>query len=125
LIKLGVPRPFVVQLLFFHRYIFILTDEAERMVRARMLRTFDTRLMGFKVFVALVSNLLLRTLDRAERIYRAMCCRGFDGRVRMIRTMKITRKEIGFAWGWIFLFVVFRCFNIPLIVGELITGALR
>jgi cobalt/nickel transport system permease protein len=124
LIKLGVPRPFVIQLLFFYRYIFILTDEAERMVRARSLRTFDARLMGFKVFVSLVSNLLLRTLERAERIYRAMCCRGFDGNIRLIRTMKITSKEIGFAWGWIVLFVLFRCFNMPLIFGRLISGGL-
>ncbi|MFA6217397.1 MAG: cobalt ECF transporter T component CbiQ [Candidatus Omnitrophota bacterium] len=125
LIKFGVPKPFVVQLLFFYRYVFILTDEAERMVRARSLRTFHTRMMSFKVFVALVSNLLLRTLDRAERIYRAMCCRGFDGQIRIIRYMEIRRKEVEFIFAWAFLFVFFRYFNMPLTLGKLIAGVLK
>jgi cobalt/nickel transport system permease protein len=89
LLKLGVPRPFAVQLLFFYRYIFVLVDEAERMVRAGSLRAFNSGAMGFKNFISLLSHLLLRTLDRAERIYLAMRCRGFDGRIRIIRTMNI------------------------------------
>lgn len=125
LLKLGVPRPFVVQLLFFYRYIFVLTDEAERMVRARSLRAFNSRTMGFKTFISLIGHLLLRTLDRAERIYRAMCSRGFDGHFRIIRSMKISYKEIIFVFGWVLLFVFLRCFNIPLKLGMLITGFLK
>lgn len=125
LTKFGVPRPFVVQLLFFYRYIFVLTDEAERMVRARSLRAFNSGAMGFKAFISLVGHLLLRTLDRAERIYRAMCCRGFDGHIRMIRSMKIGYREIVFTFGWAMLFIILRCFNIPLKLGTLITGSLK
>ena len=125
LMKMGMPKPFVVQLLFFYRYIFVLTDEAERMVRARSLRAFNSKVMGFRTFISLVSHLLLRTLDRAERIYRAMCCRGFDGHIRIIRAMKISYKEIVFTFGWAFLFVFLRCFNIPLKLGTLITGFLK
>ena len=73
LMKLGLPRPFVVQLLFFYRYIFVLTDEAERMERARSLRAFNSEAMNIKIFVSLIGHLLLRTIDRAERIYLAMC----------------------------------------------------
>lgn len=122
LIKFGVPRPFVVQLLFFYRYIFVLTDETERLVRARSFRAFNTGVMNFTTFVPLVSHLLLRTLDRAERIYHAMCCRGFDGHVHVLRSMKIGYSEIIFMSCWIFLFIFLRFFNAPLQLGRLITG---
>jgi len=120
--KLGLPRPFVVQMLFLYRYLFVLSSEAERMARARALRTFAPGAMKFKVFVSLAGQLLLRTLDRAERIYLAMCCRGFDGHVRMIRPMSISSKEILFLLGWSLVFVALRFYNIPLELGKLITG---
>jgi cobalt/nickel transport system permease protein len=120
--KFGVPKPFVTQLLFFFRYIFVLTDEAGRMVRAWSLRSFNSRKISFKVYVFLVGHLLLRTLDRAERIYLAMCSRGFDGRIRMIRAMKIGPGEIIFGFGWSALFVLLRCYNIPVKLGALIIG---
>jgi cobalt/nickel transport system permease protein len=125
LMKFGVPRPFVVQLLFFYRYMFVLTDEAERMARARSLRSFNARPMQLAAFIPMVGHLLLRTLERAERIYRAMCCRGFDGHIRIIKTMKINLKEVLFVAGWSFLFVFFRFYNVPLKLGELITGVLK
>jgi len=125
LLKFGVPRPFVTQLLFFYRYIFVLTDEAERMVRARSFRAFNSVAMDFRTFISLIGNLLLRTLNRAERIYLAMCCRGFDGNIRMIRPMRIGYREIVFVLGWIALFVFLRYFNIPLKLGILITGFLK
>ncbi|WAC08339.1 MAG: cobalt ECF transporter T component CbiQ [Thermodesulfobacteriota bacterium] len=120
--KFGVPKPFIVQLLFFYRYLFVMTDEADRMVRARSLRTFNSGTMSFRIFISLIGHLLLRTLDRAERIYRAMCCRGFDGHFYLIRSMKIRVPEIIFMSGWVSLFVLFRCTNVPLHLGTLITG---
>ncbi len=125
LMKFGVPRPFVIQLLFFYRYMFVLADEAERMVRARSLRAFNSGAVGFRTFISLAGHLLLRTLDRAERIYRAMCCRGFDGHIRIIRPMKISYQEILFTFGWTLLFVFLRCFNVPLKLGTLIRGFLK
>ena len=120
--KLGVPGPFVIQLLFLYRYLFILIEEASRMVRARSLRTFGSGGMHFKVFVPLVGQLLLRTLDRGQRIHRAMCCRGFDGRIRVNRDMRFGFREMRFTLAWSLLFVIFRFYNIPLKVGELIAG---
>jgi cobalt/nickel transport system permease protein len=125
LMKSGVPRPFVVQLLFFYRYMFVLTDEAERMSRARSFRSFHSRAMDFKTFIPLLGHLLLRTLDRAERVYLAMRCRGFDGHIRIIRTMKIHLREVLFVAGWALLFVYFRFTNIPLKLGEWVTGVLK
>lgn len=120
--KLKVPRPFVVQLLFLYRYLFVLIDEASRMVRARSLRSFDAKGMRFKVFVSLLGQLLLRTLDRAHRIHLAMCCRGFDGYIRINRPMTFGFKELRFVLAWSLLFVFARCYNLPVKIGSIIAG---
>lgn len=125
LARSGVPRPFVVQLLFLNRYLFALTGQAERMSRARSLRSCGHKAMNFRIFTHIVGHLLLRTLDRAERVYRAMLCRGFDGHIRVVRLSKIGRGEITFTLGWLALFLVFRFVNISLILGQTVTGLLK
>ena len=113
------------QLLFLNRYLFVLTGEAERISRARSLRSSGRKAMSFKVFTQIVGHLLLRTLDRAERVYRAMLCRGFDGNIRIVKFLNIGRYDILFTLGWSVLFVLFRFFNISLILGEAVTGSLK
>ena len=120
LTRLGVPRPFVVQLLFFYRYIFVLVDEAERMEMARSLRSFNSRSMDFRTFISIIGHLLLRSLDRAERIYLAMRSRGFDGNIRMIKTIKLGWKDLAFMAGWAILFIAFRTNNIPIRLGNIV-----
>jgi len=116
--RFKVPRPFIVQLLFLYRYMFVLSEESERMSRARAMRSFSGQTIRFKTFISLIGHLLLRTLDRAERIYRAMCCRGFDGHIRIIRSLRIDLKDMIFIVFWIALFISFRFFDIPLKLGE-------
>jgi len=118
--RLGVPKPFVVQLLFFYRYIFVLVDEAERMEMARSLRSFNSRSMDFRTFISIIGHLLLRSLDRAERIYLAMRSRGFDGNIRMIKTIKLGWKDLAFMAGWAILFIAFRTNNIPIRLGNIV-----
>lgn len=125
LTNFGVPRPFVVQLLFFYRYLFVLTDEARRMERARSLRSFHAGAMRYKTFIFITGHLLLRTLDRAERMYRSMCCRGFDGHIRMVKSLKAGWRDFAFVAGWLFLFVIFRFNNVPLRLGEFVMGCFR
>jgi len=120
--KLKVPAPFVVQLLFLYRYLFVLIEEASRMIRARSLRSFDSGGMRFKVFVPLLGQLLLRTLDRAQRIHLAMLCRGFDGHIRISRPMAFGYKETGFVFFWSLFFILARCYNLPVYMGNLIAG---
>lgn len=117
--QFGVPRPLVVQLLFFYRYIFILVREGERMERARSMRSFGKRGMGFRTFVSLIGHLLLRSLDRAERIYLAMRCRGFDGEIRMVRQTRAGWKDVGFVSGWLLFFILFRIHDVPHWIGAL------
>ena len=122
--RLGVPRPFVVQLLFLYRYIFVLIDEASRMNRARSLRTFQSKGTKIGTFGSMLGHLLLRTMDRAQRIHLAMCCRGFDGHVRLICPLKAGWREGVFVLGWSLLFIVMRFHNIPGMLGEFVTGYL-
>jgi cobalt/nickel transport system permease protein len=118
--KLGTPRVFVVQLVFLYRYVFVLVDEAARMVRARSLRTFEGGGSGIKTYGPLVGHLLLRTMDRAQRVYMAMCCRGFDGEIRILKTSRFGPKEIGFTVGWSALFILMRIYNVPALMGSVI-----
>ena len=120
--NMGVPRILVVQLLFLYRYIFVLTDEAGRMVRARALRSFGSRGMGMRVYGYMVGQLLLRTLDRAQRIHLAMLCRGFDGEIRLIRPLKIRRGDVLFLAGWSAAFLFMRLVDVPHFIGKAITG---
>jgi cobalt/nickel transport system permease protein len=120
--KLGTPRVFVVQLVFLYRYMFVLLDEAARMVRARSLRTFEGGGSGIKAYGPLVGQLLLRTMDRAQRVYLAMCCRGFDGEIRILKRLRFGPMEIGFTVGWSALFFLMRVYNVPAAMGSVIMG---
>jgi len=122
LTRFGVPRLFATQLLLFYRYIFVLTDEAERMARAESLRSFNSGALRLKTFISLSGHLLLRTLNRAERIYCAMQCRGFDGYVHTIDSRRIGYQEVTFVLGWSFLFIFLKYYNIPLMLGKIFTG---
>jgi len=117
--KLGAPRIFTVQLLLLYRYLFVLAEEAIRMVRARALRSFKGRGLGIKVYGQMIGQLLLRTLDRAQRIHLAMLCRGFDGNIRLLKTLRIGRREIIFLLGWSGLFILLRVYNLPQLLGSL------
>ncbi len=116
--RMGVPRVFVMQLLFLYRYLFVLADEGSRMMRARSLRSFQGNGMGMRVFGSMAGSLLLRTLDRAQRIHLAMLCRGFDGTVRLLKRMRIGVREAAFVLGWSALFVGMRVIPLPRILGE-------
>jgi len=120
--KIGVPKIFVVQLMFLYRYIFVLTDEALRLGRARALRSFQGRGMGLKVFSYMIGQLLLRTLDRAGRIHLAMLSRGFDGKIRPTRPLKIHGRDVAFLLGWSALFGLMRWYNIPYLLGNAAAG---
>lgn len=123
--KMGAPNSFAVQLLFLYRYIFVLIDEASRMVRARSLRAFKGKGRGFKVFTSMIGQLLLRALDRAQRIHLAMRCRGFDGEIRIFRKLTFGGRDGAFVLGWSAMFVLMRLVDIPQWMGDRVTGLIR
>lgn len=119
--KFRIPRPFIVQLMFLYRYMFVLTEESERMARARAARTLSGKAMDLKTFASAIGYLLLRTLSRAERVYRAMFCRGFDGRIRIMRSLGIGVGDISFTAIWVSLFISFRYCGLPARMGDILT----
>lgn len=123
--QLKVPRIFVVQLLFLYRYLFVLVDEACRMSRARTLRSLGRKGPGIKIFGSMVGNLLLRATDRAERIHLAMLCRVFNGRIHLLSASKPGLRDLLFTLGWLTLFILFRLYNLPEIIGSQAMEILR
>lgn len=85
-----IPRLLVAIVGLMWRYLFVLVDEALRLMRAREARSgFRNRPKGnlawrARVTGGMAGNLFLRSFDRAERIYAAMAARGYDGEVRAL-----------------------------------------
>jgi cobalt/nickel transport system permease protein len=72
------PALLVTTLSLMYRYVFVLADEAQRMQRARLSRTFTPqRAWVWRNLATVVSRLFVRSSERAERVYAAMCARGW------------------------------------------------
>jgi cobalt/nickel transport system permease protein len=84
---LGLPRALVAVVAFMYRYLFVLADEALRLLRAREARS--ARLPGVRaggslawrarVAGSMAGQLFLRSYERSDRIYQAMLARGYAG----------------------------------------------
>ncbi len=120
--KLHVPQAFVVQLLLLYRYLFLLVEEAIRLLRARSLRSTGRKGTGIKDTGALLGQLLWRTLSRARRIYLAMECRGFKGQFHLLKTRRIQPADMAFTLAWATAFLLMRFINLPQYLGNIING---
>lgn len=100
---LRLPAVMVAILSFAYRYLFIMVDEAQRMLRARECRAaaLPGRPAGGSipwraaVVGRMVGTLFLRAYERSERIYVAMLARGFDGEVRALTARPLDSREQG------------------------------
>jgi cobalt/nickel transport system permease protein len=73
-----VPGLLITTIALMHRYLFVLADEAERMRRSRLSRTFRRgKRSRWQLLSTVVGQLFVRASERAERIYDAMCARGW------------------------------------------------
>ena len=89
------------------RYLFVMADEAQRMLRARSARSGMTNIPDLKpggsirwraqVTGGMAGSLFVRAIERSDRIYMAMAARGYDGEVRSFTRPKIT------ALSWVVL----------------------
>jgi len=123
--RLRVPRVFVVQLMFLYRFVFVLTEEALRIVRARSIRSLGEKGLSLKLFVQIMGVLFLRTVDRAERVYWAMCNRGFDGEIRTLRRLRFTGGDTAFVLVSVLLVAVLRFNNVSEFFGNLALGIFK
>ncbi|WP_129629371.1 cobalt ECF transporter T component CbiQ [Candidatus Oscillochloris fontis] len=100
---LRLPTLLVAILSFAYRYLFVMIDEAQRMLRARACRSAEVagqRSGGSLVWRAtvvgqMVGTLFVRSYERSERIYVAMLARGFTGELRMLNPRTLTQREQG------------------------------
>jgi len=100
---LHLPRLLVAIIGLMWRYLFVMVDEALRMMRAREARSSRSELPGLKpggkvlwrarVTGAMAGSLFLRSLERSDRIYNAMLSRGYDGEVRSLPQPAIRKGE--------------------------------
>jgi cobalt/nickel transport system permease protein len=121
LARLGVPRPLVVQLMFLHRYLVVVGEEAARMAAARAQRA-GGRPLSMRGYAALAGQLLLKSLDRAERIYRAMRARGFDGSTPLRTPGRLRARDAVAAAALCALFVLLRRVDVVDAIGRAAVG---
>ncbi len=98
------PRLLVAMFGLMWRYLFVLADEALRLMRARAARSGRPALsagrasrrpmppLAWRARVAggMAGNLFLRAFDRSDRIYGAMLSRGYDGEVRSLPISRLS-----------------------------------
>lgn len=95
--KMGVPRFLTTILSFMYRYIFVLTEEMQRMRRARDSRGWSGKwLWQARVIGHMIAALFLRSYERGERVYAAMLARGYDGEVHALYLHRLGVMEVGF-----------------------------
>ena len=95
---LRIPAVLVAIVMLMYRYLFVLVEEAQSMMRARAARSaaIGPKSGGSIVWRAksaggMAGSLFIRTLDRSERIYMAMVARGYDGTLRQADAIPLRR----------------------------------
>lgn len=95
--NLRCPRIFTVVFSFLYRYSFILTDEMQRMRRARDSRGFGGKWLWHAGTIGhMVGTLFLRSFHRGERVYFAMVSRGYEGTMPGVTPGEVGAGEIMF-----------------------------
>jgi cobalt/nickel transport system permease protein len=86
------------------RYLFVLADEAMRLIRGRDARSGASPNPNFKTggsvawraktVGGMAGNLFMRSFERGDRIYNAMASRGYDGEVRVFALPELRANHI-------------------------------
>lgn len=102
--SLRVPEPLVAITSFMYRYLFVLADEAGRLLRARTSRSAGligqragkNVLWRGRVTGYMVGSLMMRSFERSERIYHAMAARGYTGEFKSFAHHHLSARD-----GWV------------------------
>jgi cobalt/nickel transport system permease protein len=102
---LRVPALMINIISFMYRYLFVLADEAIRLMRARDARSAilpgrkggGTVCWRAKVTGNMAAQLLIRSLDRSDRVYDAMLARGYRGQLLTLNPHFMKRQD--WLWG--------------------------
>lgn len=101
LTHLYVPSIITTIIAFLYRYLFVLTDEVMRLMRARQARSAaapSSRSGGnvwwqARVAGNMAGQLFLRSYERSDRIYNAMLSRGYKGQWMAIHVQRIQWRD--------------------------------
>lgn len=87
---LRLPDKIVQLLLMTYRYIFVIEQEYQRLMRAARIRGFQpgTNLHTYKTYAYVIGMLFVRAAARAERVHQAMLCRGFKRKFYCLQEFK-------------------------------------
>jgi cobalt/nickel transport system permease protein len=98
--QLRVPNKIIYLFLITYRYIFVIEQEYQRLIRAARVRCFEpgTNLHTYRTYAYLIGMIFVRASSRAERVYHAMLCRGFTGKFYALR--EFTFKKSDLAWSF-------------------------
>ena len=97
--QLKVPKLFIAIVGLMWRYLFLMIDEATRMLRGRSSRsasppgcihTGGSLFWRAKVTGGMAGSLFLRSIERSERIYAAMSSRGYNGEFPITETLALS-----------------------------------
>jgi cobalt/nickel transport system permease protein len=96
----GAPRLLVATTSFMWRYVFVIVDEAHRLLTAREARSARPSgglggSLRWRAGVAgnLVGSLFLRSLGRSERVYAAMLARGYNGEILSLERFRLAASD--------------------------------
>ena len=100
--SLKLPEILVAVVMLMYRYLFVLVEEAQRMLRARAARSAGvgpgsggSLIWRARSAGGMAGSLFIRTLDRSERIYMAMLARGYDGGIRQRVNVPLGKLAFG------------------------------
>jgi cobalt/nickel transport system permease protein len=107
---LHVPAVLTTIVAFLYRYLFVLTDEVMRLLRAREsrsatvtgLRSGGNVAWRARVTGNMAGQLFLRSYERSDRIYNAMLARGYSGQMRTLNPHVMKNSD----WSFVALSVV-------------------
>ncbi|MDR1240232.1 MAG: cobalt ECF transporter T component CbiQ [Treponema sp.] len=116
--RLHVPAVFCVQLTLLYRYIAVLLKEASCLYTAYMLRSAE-KAIRLKDMGSFLGHLAIRSIDKAGRVYDAMKCRGVQG-IFYVPRRRLKAPDYFYCVSVSGLCVLFRFFNIPLFLGNLL-----
>ena len=102
---LRVPAILTTIIAFLYRYLFVLTDEVIRLLRARQSRSAAVSgqrsgggvLWRANVAGNMAGQLFLRSYERSDRIYNAMLARGYAGQLRTLNPHELHRRDWAYA----------------------------
>lgn len=106
--RLHVPKILVTVILLIDRYIYILGQEAERIMTAYKLRAPSQKGIHYRAWGPLVGQWLIRSMERAQVVYESMTLRGYRGEYDYGKKRKFTAVDILLFTVWLVAFVVIR-----------------